>query len=96
MLRWLRRGMGGSHGSMAAALGVLDEVWHPGAARARERLDAQHELAVPVPSPGDRLLREGRVVIRRPGRAGTDGGGAGPDVSRAGADLSRAGAGPRP
>jgi hypothetical protein len=68
MLAWMRKGMGDSHGSTAAALGVLDGIFHPGAARAREHLDAQHELAMPVPTPGDRLLKEGRVVIRRRAR----------------------------
>jgi hypothetical protein len=72
MLAWLRDSMGGSHGSMAAAVGVLDGVWHPGAARAREHLDAQHEHAMPAPTPGDKLLHEGRLVIRRPARGMRD------------------------
>jgi hypothetical protein len=66
MLRWLRRTMGGPRGSMAAALGVFDNIWHPGAARARERLDAQNERVMPTPSPGDKLLSERGIVIRRP------------------------------
>jgi hypothetical protein len=57
--------MGGPSGSMAAALGVFDNIWHPGAARARERLDAQNERVMPTPSPGDRLLSEGGIVIKR-------------------------------
>ena len=53
-------------------MNVLDEVWHPGAARAREDQETRHERAVPSPSPGDRLLRSGRVVIgRRRGAEGT-------------------------
>lgn len=74
MLVWLRRRLGGPRGSMSAAMGVLDGVWHPGGVRSRERLDAQHELAVPAPSPGDRLLDEGQVDHRRrepPGATGT-------------------------
>lgn len=63
MLRWLRRTMGGLRGSMAA-LGAFDNIWHPGAARARERLDAQNERVMPTPCPGDKLLSEG--VIKRP------------------------------
>ena len=46
-------------------MNVLDEVWHPGAARAREDHETRHERAVPAPSPGDRLLRSGQVVIGR-------------------------------
>lgn len=66
MLSWLRRGIGGSGGSSAAALGVLDGILHPGAARAREHLDAQHERVMPSPTPGDKLLSDGVVVIKRP------------------------------
>jgi len=51
-------------------MSVLDEVWHPGAARAREDQETRHERSVPAPSPGDRLLRTGRVRIGRRGRAG--------------------------
>jgi hypothetical protein len=51
---------------MGAALGALDEVFNPGAARARDLLDAQHERVVPTPSPGDRLLDDGRITIVRP------------------------------
>jgi hypothetical protein len=47
-------------------LGVLDEVFHPGAEVAREVRDAQPDQVRPAPSPGDRLLEEGRVVIERP------------------------------
>jgi hypothetical protein len=66
MLNWLWRSMGDSQRASAAALGVLDGIFHPGAARAREQLDAQHERVVPSPTPGDKLLSEGIVVIRRP------------------------------
>jgi hypothetical protein len=51
-------------------MSVLDEVWHPGAARAREDQESRHERSVPAPSPGDRLLRTERVRIGRRGRAG--------------------------
>jgi hypothetical protein len=63
MLKWLRRSMGGSTGSMSAALGALDEVVNPGAARANDLLKEQNERVTPVPSPGDRLFAEGKVVI---------------------------------
>jgi hypothetical protein len=63
---WLRRSMGPSAGGMSAAIGSLDQFLNPGAARARELLDAQHERVIPTPSPGDRLLDENRIVIERP------------------------------
>ncbi len=65
MLRWLRGTMGGSAAGMNAMMGALDSVFNPGAARAREELEAQNRRVIPVPSPGDKLLDEGRVVIRR-------------------------------
>ena len=64
MLRWLRNTMGGSAGGMNAMLGALDEVFNPAAARARKELEEQNERIVPIPSPGDKLLAEGKVVIR--------------------------------
>jgi hypothetical protein len=59
----LRRGLGDSHRGMSSALGSLDEFFHPSAARAREHMDSQHERVIPTPSPGDRLLSEGRVIV---------------------------------
>jgi hypothetical protein len=44
-------------------VGILEEVFNPGAHRAREELDRQNELVIAVPSPGDRLLTEGKLVI---------------------------------
>jgi hypothetical protein len=64
-------------------MSVLDEVWHPGAARAREDQETRHERSVPSPSPGDRLLRTGRVRVGRRGRAG-DGADAGGGSDEAG------------
>ena len=52
--------------AMGSAFQVMDEVFNPGAARAREELAAQHEHVIPVPSPGDKMLREGHITIRRP------------------------------
>ena len=66
MLRWLRRSMGDSTRGTAVVLGVLDEIWHRGAARAREQLDSQNERVMPAPSPGDKLLDDGKIVVRRP------------------------------
>jgi hypothetical protein len=65
LLTWLRRGMGGSNGPAAAALGVLDGIWHPGAARARQFLHGQNERVMPTPGPGDKVLNEGQIVIKR-------------------------------
>ena len=64
MLRWLRGTMGGSAAGMNAMIGALDSFFNPAAARARKELEEQHERVVPIPSPGDKLLKEGRVVIR--------------------------------
>jgi hypothetical protein len=65
MIGWLRRRFGRSSRSMTAAMSVLDEVWQPGRVRARERLEARHERVQPAPSPGDRLLSERRLRLRR-------------------------------
>jgi len=60
LMSWLRRSSPRGSGSV---MGVFDEIYSPSAARAREHLDRQHEQVMPTPSPGDRLLSEGRVVI---------------------------------
>lgn len=65
MLVWMKRGLG-SRGGMSAALGALDSFFNPGAARAHDEIDEQHQRVIPTPSPGDTMLNEGRVVIRRP------------------------------
>jgi hypothetical protein len=65
MLGWLRRSMGDTRRGSAAIFGVLDDIWHPGAARAREQLDSQNERVMPAPSPGDKLLDDGKIVVRR-------------------------------
>lgn len=62
-MAWLRKG---SSGSASGVLGAFDVIYSPAAARAREELDRQHEQVIPTPSPGDRLLDEGRVVIPEP------------------------------
>jgi hypothetical protein len=56
--------MGGSAAGMNAMIGALDSFFNPAAARARKELEEQHERVVPIPSPGDKLLNEGKVVIR--------------------------------
>jgi hypothetical protein len=60
MLRWLRKAMGGS--AVSGVAYALEELYNPSAARARKE---QEERVVRVPSPGDKLLDEGKVVIRR-------------------------------
>jgi hypothetical protein len=62
----LRRGLGESQSSMSSALGALDQIFSPGAARAREDLHALNQRVIATPSPGDELLDEGRVVIALP------------------------------
>jgi hypothetical protein len=69
MLRWLRESMGGSAAGVNAMFGALEEVFNPAAARARKELQEQHERVIPIPSPGDKLLAEGRVVIPRTPKA---------------------------
>ncbi len=69
MLRWLRGTMGGSAAGMNAMIGALDSFFNPAAARARKELEEQHERVLPIPSPGDKLLTEGKVVIPRAPRA---------------------------
>ena len=51
-------------GAMASALGAIDAVFNPGAARAREELEANHERVEEKPTPGDKALREGSITIR--------------------------------
>ena len=46
-------------------LGGMDELFHPEAVRARQSIERDHSMVVPMPSPGDKLLKEGRLVIER-------------------------------
>ncbi|MGN6686512.1 MAG: hypothetical protein ACTHK1_03130 [Actinomycetales bacterium] len=62
VLGWLRRNLG-DHTAMGGVLGVFEEFYNPAAARADEERQAQHERVQPAPSPGDRLLNEGRLVL---------------------------------
>lgn len=56
----------GKNGAAAGAATALDQFFSPGAARAREETDRQHELVMPTPSPGDRLLEDGILVLDVP------------------------------
>jgi hypothetical protein len=67
MLAWTRRSMGvKGRGGMGAVLGAMDDVFNPGAARARETLQAENQRVVTKPSPGDKLLNDGKVVVQLP------------------------------
>ena len=48
---------------LGAGLTALDGLFNPAAERARELLNAEHERVLTKPSPGDKLLKEGIVVI---------------------------------
>lgn len=61
----LAAGPGSAGGALSGGLSALDAVFNPGAARAREELDQQHERVLPNPSPGDRMIDEGVIVIDR-------------------------------
>jgi hypothetical protein len=53
-------------GSATGLATALDPIFNPAAARARDEVDRQHELVMPTPSPGDRLLDDGVAVIEVP------------------------------
>lgn len=46
-------------------MGMLDEIFHPGAGEARELAEAPHDQILPAPTPGDRLYDEHRRQIQR-------------------------------
>ena len=62
MFRWVHQHMGGSAAAMGGVIAALEELYNPSAAQARKE---QHERVIPAPSPGDKLLDDGKVVIRR-------------------------------
>ena len=68
MLGWMWRGSGKAHRSTGVAMSGLDEIFHPEAARAREFIEVQHEMVVPLPGAGDQPWDDGRIVIDLPGR----------------------------
>ena len=55
--RW-EKGIGG--GGLGSA---LDAVWQPSAEDAHAQWEAQVEMPAPAPSPGDKWLDNGRIVI---------------------------------
>ncbi len=66
MLSWMRKTMGGSGPGASSSLGALEEIFAPAAAKARLDLESRHEMAIPVPSPGDKLLTDRLLVIKAP------------------------------
>lgn len=62
----LSAGPGSGGGVLSGGVSALDAVFNPAAARAREELDQQHERVMPTPSPGDRMLDDGVIVIDLP------------------------------
>lgn len=64
-LPWLLRGQRERRASspQAGVIGITDDLFHPEAAQARQLWQAQVELPAPEPLPGDKALREGRIVI---------------------------------
>jgi len=62
----LSAGAGGAGGALGSSFAAMDTFFNPAAARAREELDQQHERVVATPSPGDRLLTDGVIVIEQP------------------------------
>ena len=64
MLRWLRGDSRTSAGGSALG-GALADAFDPGAARARQELEREHERVEEAPTPGDRLLHDGVLVVRR-------------------------------
>jgi hypothetical protein len=55
--RWERGTGGGGLGS------ALDAVWRPSVEDAHAQWEAQVEMPAPAPSPGDKGLDDGRIVI---------------------------------
>ena len=67
MLAWMRRSMGEKgRGGMGSVLGAMDDVFNPGAARARETLQAENQRVITRPSPGDKLLKDSKVIVQVP------------------------------
>jgi len=66
MLSWMRKSMGGADEAGASALGALEGIFAPAAAKARLDLESRREQVIPVPSPGDRLLADRVLVIKVP------------------------------
>lgn len=57
---------GSAGGALGAGMMSLDAFVNPAAARAQEELKHQSERVIPAPSPGDRILKDGRITITLP------------------------------
>lgn len=68
MLDWMLRSMGDSATMMSGVVGALEEAFNPAAAKARKELEAYKEHRVEAPSPGDRILDDGRITITLPAK----------------------------
>ena len=66
MLGWMRKTMGGADEAGSASIGALEGIFAPIAAKARLDLESRREQVLPIPSPGDRLLADRVLVIRKP------------------------------
>ena len=64
MLSWMRKTMGGSQPGASSTLSALEEVFAPAAAKARLDLESRNERAIPIPSPGDKLLTDRVLVVK--------------------------------
>ncbi len=78
MLSWMRKSMGGSQPGASSTLSALEEIFAPAAAKARLDLESRNERAIPIPSPGDRLLTDRVLKVKvRKADAAADAGDAG-------------------
>ena len=66
MAGWVWRGRGRPHRSAGVVMTGLDEIFHPEAVRAREFVEIQHEMVVPVPGADDQPWDDGTIVIDLP------------------------------
>lgn len=64
MLSWMRKTMAGSQPGASSTLSALEEVFAPAAAKARLDLESRNERAIPIPSPGDKLLTDKVLVLK--------------------------------
>jgi hypothetical protein len=67
LLRWMRGDeKSGTAGAMSAALGVLDEAFHPSRHKQMELIEEQKERKHDVANGADVDLDRGVIVLRRP------------------------------
>src|ERR1043165_7502854 len=72
LLRWMRGDeKAGTASAMSAALGVLDEAFHPSRHKQMELIEEQKERKLDVANAADVDLERGVIVLRRPKAANT-------------------------